>query len=187
MKKFTQDRHFEIEEFLKVARYDRSTGKFFWLEAFGRGLIGAEAGRTAPNGYKYARYRNREVGAHRVAFYVIYGRWPNGEVDHIDGNPSNNSPENIRECTTSENQQNVTPWFVGASGYPGVSLDPSTGKWCARIRLNKKRIILGYFVDPSDAYAAYRAGKAKYHLFSPNGRDFPPVILPQPRAGQGQG
>lgn len=46
------------------------------------------------------------VKAHRVAFALMEGRWPNGDVDHIDGNRSNNRWSNLRECSRSENLHN---------------------------------------------------------------------------------
>ncbi|KAA0974837.1 HNH endonuclease signature motif containing protein [Pseudomonas sp. ANT_J28] len=44
---------------------------------------------------------------HHVVYELIHGPVPSGvEIDHVDGNPSNNHPDNLRVCTHGENNQN---------------------------------------------------------------------------------
>lgn len=60
--------------------------------------------------YKYACLNGKQIFVHRLvgrAFPEICGEWFDGcEIDHIDGNPSNNRAENLKVCTHLENMRN---------------------------------------------------------------------------------
>jgi hypothetical protein len=89
---------------------------------------------------------------------------PDGmHVDHINHNTLDNRKENLRICTNSENQMNKGKYKNNKSGYKGVCLKKSTGKWSASIKINKKQKYLGCFDDPKDAYRAYCNASRKNH------------------------
>lgn len=51
--------------------------------------------------------RGKIILAHRFVYECFYGIIPDGfEIDHIDGNHSNNKIENLRLCTHQENCNN---------------------------------------------------------------------------------
>ena len=81
-------------------------------------------------------------------------------VDHIDGNRLNNSLDNLRWVTSSENQHNRRT----AKGY---HWDEEKQKWKAGIRVNNKKIHLGYFDTEEEARQAYLDAKKIYHPSSP--------------------
>lgn len=66
------------------------------------------------------------------------------EWDHIDGNRSNNCRDNLRMCTHGQNMMHVER-KDNTSGVPGISFFKPTGKWRARIFVNKREVSLGYF------------------------------------------
>ena len=80
-------------------------------------------------------------------------------VDHINGDGLDNRMCNLRKATKTTNAQNrrVTP-----GTYKGVMLDRFTGKYKVRIKLNKKEIIVGYFLTPIEAASAYNEAALKY-------------------------
>ncbi len=55
-------------------------------------------------------------------------------VDHIDGNTLNNTRENLRLVTRSQNMMNLTGHVIASSGYKGVYLDKKLKTWIVQIR-----------------------------------------------------
>ena len=84
-------------------------------------------------------------------------------IDHIDGNPLNNRLSNLRICSQNDNNKNASIRKDNTSGYKGVYFDKISNKWKSSIQSNKKRIILGLFNTPEEAYAAYCEASKKYH------------------------
>jgi len=66
------------------------------------------------------------VTKHRAAWALYYGRWPT-EIDHLNGNKTDNRICNLREVSRGENDQNrVWKWKPNATtGLPGVYYDKS--------------------------------------------------------------
>lgn len=129
---------------------------------------GKEAFTCTSGGYKSGRIYNKGYLAHRVIFCLVYGRWPVSEIDHIDGDRGNNSIENLREVSSSDNSKNMAKMSHNKSGITGVYHESYTGRWCANIESGgiryKKR-----FKDLEDA-VAWRKLKEEEFNFHDNGR-----------------
>lgn len=69
-------------------------------------------------------------------------------VDHIDGNPLNNTRKNLRVCTQGENVKNKTKF---QNNICGVYFDNSRSKWVAEIKINFTKVYLGRYDDYSKA------------------------------------
>ena len=115
------------------------------------------------NGYVNTRINNREIRYHRLVWVLVYGDWPRGIIDHIDGNTSNNSIINLRLATDQNNSWNSKAKSTNKTGFKGVSFKEQYRKFGANIMHNKKQIFLGYFDKSEDARAAYV--KAAKNLF----------------------
>jgi hypothetical protein len=78
-------------------------------------------------------------------------------VDHKDHNILNNSKENLRLCSTSQNACNTTKKLSSnfTSGFKGVSWDKQYKKWAACIKVNGKSKRIGRFINESDAAISY--------------------------------
>lgn len=100
--------------------------------------------------------------AHRLAWLLFYGSWPEGAVDHIDGNPCNNAIANLRLATNQQNQFNRGPSRNNTSGYKGVCWDKPRGLWRAQIVVDRKSVFLGHYDAPEQAAAAYAEGARRY-------------------------
>lgn len=157
----------------RLLAYDGSTGLFTWRS---RGVAGWDkrwAGRPALacdwNGYKVgALLGKRTVGAHRIAYKYVHCVDP-VEVDHINGDRSDNRISNLRSVTASENRRNGGIPRHNTSGIVGVRFRPERNKWHAYIGLGERSVNLGYFTDRSLAVAARIEAEMRYG-FTENGR-----------------
>lgn len=159
-------------EFLKThIAYDPLTGVFVWIAPRSTRLKpGDVAGRVSNRGYRHIMLNNRRYAAHHLAWLWVYGVLPSREIDHINGNRDDNRVINLREATRSENQQNVGKRSDNSSGFTGVSWNAKTKSWKAQIAVNKKKIHIGLFSDPSTAHQAYLSAKRALHIFQPEPR-----------------
>ena len=81
-------------------------GKLLWkVKKAIRTSIGEEAGTINALGYRCISVDNKRYYAHRLIFLFHRGFLPE-YIDHIDGDPTNNRLENLRECTRDQNQWN---------------------------------------------------------------------------------
>jgi len=96
---------------------------------------------------------------HRVIWLIVYGKWPDGLVDHINRNAVDNRLFNLRDVSASENQHN--------RGAKGFSFDKRTGKYKSSISINYKSKFLGYFDTDVDARNAYLIAKKILHPSAP--------------------
>lgn len=83
-------------------------------------------------------------------------------IDHRDGNPLNNTKNNLRICTQAENNYNKSMQPFNTSGVTGVSYDQSRNKWTAQIGYKGKIIHLGRFTNFNDAVKARKEAEEKY-------------------------
>jgi hypothetical protein len=168
----------------KLLRYEPETGKLFWnhrpLEMFGKKRIWATwntrwAGREAftstdGHGYQQGQLLSRRMHAHRVIWAVMTGRWPTGQIDHINGVRNDNRLLNLREVSVSENRKNQRRRLNNTSGVTGVSWAHDKQKWLADIRVDGKQIYIGRFDDFEDAVAARKAAEKTYGFHPNHGR-----------------
>jgi hypothetical protein len=136
--------------------YSPESGEFRWAVRRRGVQFGAVAGRVSKShGYRDIGFMGEQHRAHRLAFMYMLGRWPVGDVDHIDGDKANNSWANLRECTRSQNCLNVDPKALNVSGFVGVSWDAERGKWLAQIRISGKKRNLGRYATLDEAREAW--------------------------------
>jgi hypothetical protein len=139
----------------ELLHYDPETGLFTWLVTTPKKTRGKLGGFHSDQGYLLLGLDGNKYRIHRLAWLYVYGCWPDGDLDHIDGNPSNNRIANLREATDAQNLANSKKPITNRSGYKGVSWHAGAGKWHAGIRHNGRSIYLGLFTDPAVAHAAY--------------------------------
>ena len=137
--------------------YNPKTGEFVWQQSPARAVkAGSVAGFTHPSGHRYISICGRSYSAHRVAWLYVYGAWPHLQIDHIDGNPANNSISNLREVTRTQNLQYARKARRdNRSGLLGVSYRNDNKKWQARIQRNGVSVSLGVFDTPEEAHLVY--------------------------------
>lgn len=102
------------------------------------------------NGYVETEIKNKKIKLHQL----ILGTKKGYEIDHKDGNPLNNLDNNLRFVTHQQNSMNNK-----SRGYCWNKLRK---KWETYIRLNQKKIHLGYFINKRDAIKARKQAEQKY-------------------------
>ena len=154
----------DLNDLKNQLSYDEQTGIFKW-KVPKRGLhIGDIAGSKRQHGYIAIRINKQLVYAHRLAWLYIYGTWPTGEVDHIDGNRLNNSKTNLRDVKPIVNKQNIrSARSDNVCGLLGVFLDKRSGKYVSKLQTNGKQEWLGLFETPEKAHQAYLNAKRQTH------------------------
>lgn len=123
------------------------------------------------DGYTDVWVGGRMLKAHRVIYALVYGEMPD-EIDHINGNRSDNKIENLRAVSRSENNHNYKMLKTNTSGFQGVYWNTQRQKWMAYIKVNNRMINLGRFKDRDDAVQARKIAKIKYHPSSPEALQF---------------
>ncbi|WP_170935612.1 HNH endonuclease [Sphingopyxis indica] len=146
------------EELRQLLRYEPETGKLFWKASLSnRAPAGAEAFSIhhASDRLTYRRGKicGHRVYAHRVIWTIVHGYWPKGDIDHINGDPSDNRLANLREATRSQNNMNTGLRRDNVSGVRGVTWCENSRRWNARIR-NRH---IGSFATREEAASAYEA------------------------------
>jgi len=116
------------------------------------------------NGAGYAVGSVRVNGARKRVYLHRYllDAQPGQIVDHIDGDPLNNTRANLRLVTRAQNQWNRKAQ-QNASGYKGVSWHRLNQKYYARIQVHNRRHFLGYFETAQEAADAYDAAAQQWH------------------------
>lgn len=150
----------DIRQYLS---YEPSSGIFTWVKSPGyKSQVGRAAGRVSNRGYVGIQFGGRTYSAHRLAWYFVHGQFPEGVIDHIDTDRTNNRIFNLRSATINENARNRRP-TKGRFLPKGVSFDSRDSIFRACIKVDGRTIHLGSFADPDTAFAAYAAAATKWH------------------------
>jgi hypothetical protein len=149
-----------LERLKELLSYDRLTGTFTWrVTKSSRALKGQVAGCLKPHGYREITIDWEVYLAHRLAWFYVNGYWPPEQIDHVNGNRSDNRIVNLREATPQNNMANKEspPRELPR----GIDLRPSL-RYRARINFRDRNIYIGTFDNLSDAVAAYQSAAQRY-------------------------
>lgn len=145
----------EIEEYIRSHMYyNAETGVVGWSAKTG-GRAPLVAGHIDNGGYRRIKCKGKKFVAHRIAWFLHYGKWPDHEIDHINGDKQDNRLSNLRDVPLAHNQQNVGKKSNNTSGWKGVSWSKKSSKWTAEIRHNGSHTYLGMFDNIKEAAEAY--------------------------------
>lgn len=125
---------------------------------------GCRAGAHRKDGYGYLQWNGKQVLLHRAIWAWHHGDVPRG-LDHIDRDPSNNKVENLRPADQVLNMQNARNRRSKKDGLPkGVTPWHQRGYvyYRARITVQKREIMLGYFDTVEEAERAYLDARKRY-------------------------
>jgi hypothetical protein len=144
--------------------YDAATGKLLWRKSPSKKFQkGSEAGGYDLRGYLCIKVGGVPLKGHRIAWFLHFGQWPTGEVDHINCNKSDNRIDNLRVVSHAENSRNRPAQANNSSGFKGVHFCSTYRKFRAQIGIEGRRIALGYFESAEQAAKAYEKAASEIH------------------------
>lgn len=152
-----------------VINYDPMTGDFRWKfrnnvqPVWNVRYAGKLAGYIRYDGYRDLCFFNKHYLAHRVAWLLVHGAWPEFLIDHRNMKKDDNRIVNLREATMTQNLANAEKQKANTSGFKGVGFVPRIGRWRARIKDAGKEVHLGYFDSPAEAASAYKNAAVRIH------------------------
>ena len=151
--------------------YDPDTGVLKWkaenLKSRQRGRIKqlkeSLFGATRKDGYIVIMADKRQYLAHRVAWLLVYGEWPALQIDHINGNRSDNRICNLRDVDREVNSQNLRKATASNNSSSFLGVTKHRNKWRAQICANKKNYHLGVYETEKEASLSYLIAKRWLH------------------------
>lgn len=164
-----------IEQLQRCLSY-RDDGELVWTEKYSSlspitlGAVAGTALRGGKKKYRSLHFMGQKILLHRAIWAVANGKWPDGNIDHVDGDEENNRLENLREVTASQNSMNRKNRSDNASGLKGARLRRNrdgSPVWVSCIWIDGKSRHLGRFSSPEAAHAAYvEAAKQNFGQFA---------------------
>ena len=113
------------------------------------------------SGYMQLRLGNSMYRAHRIVWFLHYGEQPPKYIDHINGDRTDNRPENLREACHHTNLANAKRSTRNTSGVKGVQR--SGNKWIGSVSLKGERHYVGPFTEIAEAEIAVRQLREQLH------------------------
>lgn len=170
----------KLSLFRSLVSFDAETGIFTWMPrpadmfpaphhavTWNKRFAGKRAFCTlSHNGYMYGALFEENFSTHRLAWYFVKGKAP-VEVDHINGDRTDNRICNLRNVSRGENCKNASKQKRNTSGVPGVSWDPVNAKW--QVRIGHKH--LGRYVDFAEAVSVRKRAELKNGFHINHGRE----------------
>lgn len=154
-----------VDEIMRRLDVNLETGACTWVDAtkHHRPLVGLEAGRARAqthNGKSYWVIKINGIPYKRaqIVLTVATGRWPEETVDHIDGDSLNDRATNLRHASITQNAWNHKCRAKKSDTPMGVRRLQS-GRFQARIAVNKQQQIIGVFDTVQAAEAAYQQAR----------------------------
>ncbi len=138
------------QEYLKERfTYDKEAGVLIWRTHLRTArYVGKRAGCKCSNGYSRISLDSKLYMSHRLIWVYLNDAIPEGlEIDHIDGDKSNNHIENLRLATRTQNR-----WNRKEKGYRFKD-----NHWEVTVGHLGKYIYVGFFKTEAEAEQAYKA------------------------------
>ena len=152
------------ERLRSLLYYDPNTGWFTNRVTRANTVVGEIAGyKHYASNHWYIMVDYKKYKAHRLVWLYYYGTWPNGEIDHINGDGIDNRLDNLRECTHQENGRNTKRRIDNTSGKRGVYFDKKNRKWRAYIGIDGRNRFIGSRYDTiEEAIAARKLAETEF-------------------------
>ena len=128
---------------------------------FNRQFAGQIAGTRTKEGRLNIKINGQDYKRARIVWALHNGCWPTSQIDHKNGDVSDDRIENLRPATAQQNAQNRSHTTNNSSGFMGVTYHKQTGKWWARITLAGKTQSLGLHHTIPDALTVVKEARRR--------------------------
>jgi len=147
----------------ELLEYNKNTGEFHWKASPNNCTkINSKAGYLRSSGYIGIKIDYKMYQAHRLVWLYTYGKFPKGDVDHINRVRNDNRIENLRDVSRSLNSRNSSVSQLNTSGFSGVFWNKRANKWVSHITYGGKQRHLGYFKKIEDAIKVRKEAEVLY-------------------------
>lgn len=139
-----------------IARITLTKGQVSIIDAADVPLVEGVNWMALWNGSAWYAVRHTNIGGKHKGYLlhrVLTGCPDGSEVDHVNRDSLDNRRVNLRICTRSQNNANSVS--RNKHGLKGVCFHKPSGRWNARIKLDRITRSLGYFNTKEEAGAAY--------------------------------
>ena len=138
-------------------------GSLVWAVQRGNRARGTLAGSVRKSGYRIVNVEGKTYAAHRLVWFLHHNEQPPSLVDHIDGDPLNNHPDNLRAASRAQNSQNRKISANNTSGVSGVAWDKHQSKWRVRIQVDGGVKDYGSYRDFKQAAKVAEDARSRLH------------------------
>lgn len=172
----TKARELPTREYLNsVLSYCAETGMLRWknrpvnhfktegtYKSWNKRFAGKVAGAPHSQGYRQINLDGKVYLAHRFIWVMLHGPLVDYDIDHINGNRSDNRLVNLRIVSRAENLRNRKSANLGSNEVCGVSYAEKHGKYRAYVGIAGKQVHLGWFDDMDSAIACRQRANEVY-------------------------
>lgn len=151
-------------EFLRERfTFDSERGILTRNHKVGKHNVGDVVGTPLKEGHLLTSVCGKRFLVHRIIFFMATGKDPGDMlVDHINGNPIDNRPCNLRLATNAQNVSNMhRNRSDNKSGERNVSWNNYWKRWQVSVAKGDGKRVQRKFVDKNDAIACARNLRAE--------------------------
>ena len=154
----------QLTQQLVQSLFDYKDGALYWKVSKTNSIrVGNQAGTSVNDaGYNIVGICGKTYRLHRVIFLYHYGYLPKN-VDHIDGNRSNNNIDNLRSADDFQNSRNSKLSKRNTSGVKNVCWARHVNKWQVQVRRGSSKKYLGLYEDLELAELVAIEARNLYH------------------------
>lgn len=148
----------------EILYYNPHVGVFVWCNKKRPSKYGKTAGVACKSsGYIKIAIAGKNYSAQLLVWLYVHGRFSELQIDHRDGDKTNNLLSNLREAKPSQNSMNAALSAANKSGVKGVSFCNTTKKWLAQIDSGGKVAYRKSFKNLEDAEREIKKARENLH------------------------